>query len=251
MSVHVDEIFANPRLAELYDHFDGDRSDLDAYLAIAQELSAHCVVDVGCGTGVFACLLANHGFDVIGVDPAEASLTVARRKPGADRITWLLGDARALTNCGEGPVADLVTMTANVAQVFLSDEDWLATLGHIHAALLPTGHFVFEVRDPAQRAWEQWNREASSVSITIDGTGTVEGWVELTEVALPFLSFRWSYRFGEDGATVTSDSTLRFRTRAEITDSLTASGFGVCDVRDAPDRPGKEFVFLARKVQAR
>jgi hypothetical protein len=31
-----------------------------------------------------------------------------------------------------------------------------------------------------------------------------------------------------------------------VTDSLTATGFDVTDVRDAPDRPGKELVFIAQ-----
>jgi hypothetical protein len=54
--------------------------------------------------------------------------------------------------------------------------------------------------------------------------------------------------FDGDGAVLTSDSTLRFRTRAELADSLAAAGFAVDEVRDAPDRPGREFVFIARKA---
>jgi hypothetical protein len=35
-----DAIFAHPRLAPIYDAFDGDRDDLTAYLSIAGELGA-------------------------------------------------------------------------------------------------------------------------------------------------------------------------------------------------------------------
>jgi hypothetical protein len=35
-----DAIFAHPRLASLYDAFDGERGDLAAYVAIARELGA-------------------------------------------------------------------------------------------------------------------------------------------------------------------------------------------------------------------
>lgn len=116
----VDAIFAERRLAEIYDVLDDDRSDLDAYVALVGELGASTVVDIGCGTGTFACLLASRGMRVTGVDPAVASLDVARRKPGADQVRWILGDATALP-----PLAvDVVTMTGNVAQVFLTDEDW-------------------------------------------------------------------------------------------------------------------------------
>ena len=41
----------HPRQAELYDVLDPDRGDLDAYVALAEELGARRVVDVGCGTG--------------------------------------------------------------------------------------------------------------------------------------------------------------------------------------------------------
>jgi hypothetical protein len=36
-----------------------------------------------------------------------------------------------------------------------------------------------------------------------------------------------------------------FAERDEITRSLQASGFRIDEVRDAPDRPGREFVFIA------
>ena len=53
-----DAIFADPCLAAIYDDIDGDRSDLGHYEAIVEELGARRVLDVGCGTGTFACRLA-------------------------------------------------------------------------------------------------------------------------------------------------------------------------------------------------
>lgn len=53
-----DAIFAHPRLARICDQLDPDRGDLDAYTAMAAEFGARSVLDVGCGTGTFACLLA-------------------------------------------------------------------------------------------------------------------------------------------------------------------------------------------------
>jgi hypothetical protein len=63
-------------------------------------------------------------------------------------------------------------------------------------------------------------------------------------VSLPLVSFRYTYTFLADGAVVTSDSTLRFRSREEVEASLAAHGYRVLDVREAPDRPGREFVFI-------
>jgi hypothetical protein len=68
----------------------------------------------------------------------------------------------------------------------------------------------------------------------------------LLDVALPFVSFRWTFRFLETDELFTSDSTLRFRDRAEIETALGQCGFELVDVLEAPDRPGDEFVFVAQ-----
>ncbi len=239
-----DQSFANPRLVNLYDHFDSDRSDLDHYLVIVDEFGARSVLDVGCGTGTFACLLAETGISVCGVDPAAASLAVAQRKPGADAVTWILGDATTLP-----PIqVDMAVMTGNVAQVFVSDAQWSATLAGIRGALSPHGGLVFEVRDPARRAWENWVPSKTFQRVEVTGVGIVETWIEVIEVSLPLVAFRHSFRF-DDGSQMTSDSTLRFRTGDEITASLHDAGFTVDEVRDASDRPGLEWVFIASAGQ--
>ena len=239
----ADAIFADPRLARIYDPLDPDRGDLDAYVAIAAEFGARSVLDVGCGTGTFACLLAVRGLQVTGVDPAAASLDVARAKPGADAVRWLHGDATNLPPLQ----ADLATMTGNVAQVFLTDEEWAATLSGVRAALRPGGRLVFETRDPARQAWLEWTREHSFRRTEIAGAGIVQSWHELTAAAGELVSFRSFAVFEPDGTVITSDSTLRFRDREAIAQSLAALGYQVDEVRDAPDRPGREFVFVARR----
>lgn len=241
----TDPVFADRRLAAVYDTFEGDRSDLGFYLSLVAEFRARAVLDVGCGTGTFACSLAGRGVQVIGLDPAAASLDVARGKPHAEKVRWLHGDAGSLPPLR----VDLVTMTANVAQVFLTDEEWAATLGAVRAALRPGGRLVFESRRPERQAWRAWTPERSFARAVVPGIGPVETWVEVTDVRPPLVSFRWTFRFEDDGAELASDSTLRFRGREELDDSLTAAGFDVEDVRDAPDRPGREHVFIARRTR--
>ena len=237
----ADALFEHPRLARVYDLLDPDRPDLDAYAALARELGARSVLDIGCGTGTFACLLAGRGLDVTAVDPAGASLAVARAKPGADRVRWIQGDAATLPPLQ----VDLATMTGNVAQVFLTDAAWTAVLRGARSALRPGGHLVFETRDPQRRAWRDWDREHACVRADLPG-GWVERWPEVTAVAGPLVSFRSVFAFA-DGETLTSDSTLRFRSRADVEASLRGEGFTVAGIRDAPDRPGLEFVFIARR----
>jgi SAM-dependent methyltransferase len=240
----ADAIFEERRLAEIYDPLDPDRCDLDAYLALAGEFGAVSILDVGCGTGTLACLLARCGLQVIAADPAAASLDVARRKPGADRVRWLQTAAARLPPLQ----TDLATMTGNVAQVFRTGREWAATLRAIRAALRPGGRLVFETRDPARKAWLEWNREQSYRRVVIPAVGPVQTWTELTQVEGSLVSFRMTFVFERDGAVLTSDSTLRFRSRDELASSLIAANLVIDEVRDAPDRPGLEFVIIARRT---
>jgi SAM-dependent methyltransferase len=241
----ADNIFEHPRLAAIYDALDPDRGDLDVYVAVADELGARRMLDIGCGTGTFALLLADRGIEVTGVDPAGGSLDVARAKPNAARVRWIHGDATALPPMQ----VDLVTMTANVAQAIVDPPDWDGTLRGIYGSLRPGGHVVFETRDPAYHAWQEWNRAASHRTTEIQGVGAVESWVELIDVSEPLVTFRWTWVFASDGQVLTSDSTLRFRERAEVEAALVAHGYVVDDIRGAPDRPGREFVFFASRPE--
>lgn len=237
-----DPAFADPRLAVLYDALDDDRSDLDAYVAIAEEVAAARVVDVGCGTGSLAVRLAGLGLEVVGVDPAAASLDVARTKPHAASVTWVHGDATALESLQLD--ADLAVMTGNVAQVFVTEDDWARTLDAVRACLRPGGWFAFESRRPEVRDWENW--DVAPTAISLPGGAAVTFSRTVTDVGLPLVTFEAITTVG--GETIPSISTLRFRERGEIERDLDAHGFEVVDVRDAPDRPGKEHVFLARRA---
>jgi ubiquinone/menaquinone biosynthesis C-methylase UbiE len=242
----TDALFAEPRLAEIYDVVEQERIDLDHYLGIADQLGARSVLDVGCGTGTFACLLAERGIEVVGVDPAAASLTIARAKPGAQRVRWLQGEAASLPQLQ----VDLATMTANVSHVILTDEAWSATLRGIRGALRPGGHLVFEARDPAPQPWLEWDRDNTCQRLDIPGVGAVETWWDLTEVNGDYVSYRRTYVFAADGATLTSNSTRRFRSQADIEGSLRSAGYTLVDVHDAPDRPGYEWIFIARTPES-
>jgi SAM-dependent methyltransferase len=237
-----DPLFSDRRLAATYDVFEANRDDLDAYEQIVDEFAARHVLDVGCGTGEFACRLARRGLAVTAVDPAQASVEIARSKPGAERVAWVVGDSTTLPALQ----VDLATMTANVAQVFVDDEEWMATLDGIHRALRTGGHLAFETRDPARSAWTEWTPDLTRQRAALPDGEVVETWCELISVDGELVTFRWTNHFESDGATVVSDSTLRFRSRNEIEHSLDNAGYDLVDVRDAPDRPGREMVFIAR-----
>jgi SAM-dependent methyltransferase len=238
-----DPIFADPRLAACYDTFEAERDDLDHYQRILSERGARSVVDVGCGTGALAVRLAADGIAVTGIDPALASLDIARAKPRAEAVTWLHGTAEDLPALA----ADAAVMTGNVAQVFVTDEAWAVTLRGIRGALRDGGVLVLESRRPEARAWEEWLTETAETVHEVPGIGAVRVRPTGFEVALPLVTFSDEFRF-EDGTVLTSTSTLRWRDEEELRTTLDAAGFAVEEIREAPDRPGREFVVLARAV---
>jgi SAM-dependent methyltransferase len=245
----IDPAAAEQRLTQLYDLQWTQRDDLDAYAELARESGARTVLDIGCGTGTFALRLAGEGLVVIGVDPSAASLEIARAKAGADQVRWVHGVAGDVASAsGDLPLpADLATMTANVAQEIVTNEDWMATLRAAWACLRPGGQLVFETRDPAREVWLGWDREHSYQRFELPGIGGVEQWFELTDMTDGVATFSGTYVFESDGARLTPSSQLRFRTREEVDVSLAAAGFEPAEVRDAPDRPGLELVFVAQR----
>jgi SAM-dependent methyltransferase len=220
--IHLDQHYIDPRLVELYDIENTRGADTDFYVHLAADLGARTILDLGCGTGLLTRELAVDGRQVIGVDPAAAMLAYARRQPGADRVQWVEGDASALGT----PAADLAIMTGNVAQVFLDDTEWATTLRAIHTALRSGGHLAFESRNPDDRAWERWNREATYERFD-SPHGPMECWLELVSVGNGRVRFEGHNIFTATGEVVVASSELRFRSLAELIDSLANAGFTV------------------------
>jgi hypothetical protein len=110
---------------------------------------------------------------------------------------------------------------------------------------------VFESVDPAGRPWlDLLNRETTYTRLESPDEGAFETWTEVTAVDGDLVRTRRTYVFAVDGATLISESTRRYPPRAVIEESLISAGYEVTDVRGAPDRPGLELVFIARKPSA-
>jgi len=243
----LDQHYTDPRLVELYDIDNPRGADTDFYVQLAADLAAHRILDLGCGTGLLTRELAVADRQVVGIDPSSAMLAVARRQTGADRVQWVEGDSSALGT----PEADLVVMTGNVAQVFLDDAEWAATLRAIHAALRSGGHLAFESRNPDDRAWERWNRDATFERIE-SPYGPMECWLELVSVGNGRVRFEGHNVFTSTGEVVVASSELRFRSLAELTDSLNNAGFTVEQVcgdwnRGPVSSTSRVMVFVARR----
>jgi len=93
--------FDRPEVAAAYDSwFDtplgraADRLEKELIYRLAAPQPGERALDVGTGTGHYACDLAERGLTVTAIDPSEAMLGVARAK--GCRVTWEQGQAEDL-----------------------------------------------------------------------------------------------------------------------------------------------------------
>lgn len=234
----------DPRLVELYDEDNPDGPDHDYYRALADEVGAASVLDLGCGTGILTVTFAREGRTVVGIDPSPHMLDYARRRSGASDVEWVLG------NSGDIPsrVFDYAVMTGNVAQ-HIPDPEWERTLRRLRAALAPGAVLAFESRNPAARAWERWAQYEPTLRET--QRGPLREWSEVREVAPGQVALTFHNVFEATGEAIVEQLVLAFRGRDRITQQLIGAGFVVDGVwRDwsrtpfEPDAP--LMVFEAR-----
>lgn len=104
-------------------------------------------LDLGCGTGLFACHLAErYKTRVLGIDNAPAMLAVARRTCRSCRVGFMHQDLRALALPWR---FDLVTANFDTLNHLRDPADLRRVLRTIAALLRPGGHLVFDILTPA------------------------------------------------------------------------------------------------------
>jgi SAM-dependent methyltransferase len=216
----VDDLFQDAYLASLYDRVSKWGPSDDFYLHLIE--SANDVLDVGCGTGALLRRVRRNGHPgrLVGVDPAQGMLAVARTEPDVD---WVYG---YLEDVGFEHEFDLAVMTGHAFQVLLTDEDVRELLAAVHRALRPGRHFAFETRNPHYGAWEDWTPE--HVVEIEDAAGTqVRVWSEVEEVEGEFVTFTQTYASRSWEAPRVSRSTLRFMPAETLDHLLAETGFVV------------------------
>ncbi|MDF1750923.1 MAG: class I SAM-dependent methyltransferase [Alphaproteobacteria bacterium] len=212
--------YTDPRLAQVYDSLNPWAADQQFYTDLAGQ-SPKRILDMGCGTGLLAVELARRGHTVIGADPAEAMLDIARNRPDGDRVTWILSDAAGLTL---PDLVDLIVMSGHAFQVFLTDMEIEAALNTYFKLLSPNGTLSFETRNPAFESWRTWIPEKSFEEIIVEGVGAVAVHNDIVEGSRNRVAYETHFTF-PDGQKHVGIGHLRYLEVDEVMEHLHKAGF--------------------------
>jgi len=250
--------FYDPRLVTIYDTVNPIGEYAMFYLELAAQLSASSIIDIGCGSGLLTCELAKQGHKLVGVEPSRAMLDLAQQRLPGEQVRWINGNALGLGDLQTDLHADLAIMTGHVAQFFLDDDSWLATLKAIHKVLKPGGHLAFEIRNPMVQPWADgrigchidWPSQTSRRIVIDPVAGQIEWWMQLVEVNGDRVRYENHYLFTRSGEELVSTNELRFSTQLKVSQSLSEAGFSTESVFgdwdcSLADDESPEMIFVA------
>lgn len=234
----------------VYDQINRWGKDDEFFLALLKKLDVKTIADLGCGTGRLTEHFAKAGYQITAIDPNEEAINYARNKALPDQVKWLVGDSSDL-HINE---FDVVIMTANVAQVFLTEESWLQVVRDVYRALKPGGHFIFDARNPLVKVWDEWEKDTTPDLATDQISGepleiwtTYEGFVDEN-----FTFYETVKKANTGEVLIHQKMELKFRTQEQIVNSLQQQGFSTTNVYGdwefkQADAATKSFIFHAVK----
>ena len=232
-------------IAYYYDQLHTWGKEDDFFMELLQLTKAKKIADLGCGTGRVTIELAKAGYEVTGIDPNEEAVLRAQNKDNAQSVSWIIGDSQDLTTNSY----DAVIMTANVAQVFISEESWNSVLQDVFTALKTGGHFIFDARNPQAKAWEEWQKDETVDEFQDVHTGDpLLYWDEYEGLDRNVFTFYEKIKNVNTDITHEAKVQLIFRSLEKISSSLKKAGFSTVNayedfkLQPATNR-AKSFIF--------
>ena len=140
-------------LAHYYDELTGDvdyASWADYYELHFRKagIPIHTVLDLACGTGTLTCLLAERGYEMIGVDRSPEMLSEAAEKAAGvqgERPIFLHQSMEKLDLYG---TIDACVCALDSVNYVTRPKQLQAAFARVHLFLMPGGLFLFDINSP-------------------------------------------------------------------------------------------------------
>jgi SAM-dependent methyltransferase len=246
----------SPDYARYYNLLYADKDyvgETDFIIRLIQDYSpnAHKILDLGCGTGRHANLLAEKLYCVHGVDMSEGMLSLARELQNKNGLKFSLGDIRTVRL---SETFDVVISLFHVMSYQTSNEDIRKSLITAYEHLQDNGIFIFD-------CWYGPAVLCTKPSVRIKRLEDDE--LEITRIAEPVLHINENvvdvnYQvFIQDTAkniteVLSEKHCMRYLFKPEIEEVITSIGFGIlsCEewmTRKIPSFDSWNVVFVLQK----
>ena len=139
-------------LAVSYDRLTSDvdyEKIVEFYHEILQQegVAPRTAIDLACGTGSVALVMAQRGYEVIGVDMSEEMLTVAAQR-AAELPRMPLFSCQKLQQLRLPRGVDMAVCALDGLDYILEPADCQEAIRRVYRALNPGGIFIFDVNTP-------------------------------------------------------------------------------------------------------
>lgn len=238
-------------------------NDVEFYRGLARETGGP-ILDVGCGTGRVAMVLAADGHEVVGVDVSAPMLQVAERHRAslpagtAARLTFQQGD---MTRLSLGREFGLVITPFRVFQFALTSDAQRQALRAMRTHLRPDGRLVLDLFDPMlEYVVPARAMPRDPVEVVHPTTGNRVAWAitnRQPDPARQLIVEDWEFReLGPAGEVLrieTERLTLRWSLRAEMRLLFELEGLDVVadygDFDGGPPVYGREQVWVLARAR--
>ncbi|WP_157806516.1 MULTISPECIES: class I SAM-dependent DNA methyltransferase [Vibrio] len=211
----------------------GEEYDAQYGSAYASEISflrellssqkASSLLDVCCGTGLVTIPLSKKLSHVVGIDFSSSMVNFAIQKSSAmSNLTFYEMDA---VDFNLGTEFDVIAMTGNAFQAFISDSDLLSMLKRVKNHMSATSTFVFDSRLPSPEnleeteRYEYWTTYTSTSGEKVNVYGRDSFHPQLNDTMLHYIRRKY-----ESGEQYYSQIELKYRSVDEIVKCLESTG---------------------------
>lgn len=250
-------------LAAVYDHLNRDvdyeawADFLEACFAKMLPAKPELVLDLACGTGRMTRVLAQRGYDMIGVDGSGEMLAEAYAQGtenGEKSILYLCQDMRNLELYG---TVGAVVCCLDSINYLLREEDIRKVFSLVHNYLDPGGLFLFDVNTP-YKFQTIYGNQAYLLEEETDGRAIWCGWQNEYDEATGLCDFYLTlFRETENGMYLREEEHQQERRydRDTLVGALTDCGFEIigiyADYHGSQPTPTTErWYFAARAVKS-